>query len=391
MQRGPNGLYAWVIKADNTAEAAVEAATVEQTRIDHQGLNAGEKVVVNGQFNPAGRRVDAERRTAPRCRAVPRHEHLRTVHPPADRDLAADGRRFCWSASSPTRCCRWRRCRRSISRPSRSTAQLPGASPDTMASTVAHAARAAVRPDRRRHADDLDQRARQPRSPCSSTSTATSTPPRRTCRPRSTRPAASCRKNLPTPPTYRKVNPADSPILILGAHSDTLPLTEVDDYRRQRSWRSRSRRSPASRRSIIGGEQKPAVRVQVDPGEARRAGPDARGRARRRSPTPPPTPPRARIDGRGPSFTIYANDQLTKAEPYGTTSSSPTATARRCACATSAGRSTGRRTSSSRPGRTASAARPADRLQAAGRQRDRDGRPHQGALPRLDARRSRRR
>ena len=37
-------------------------------------------------------------------------------------------------------------------------------------------------------------------------------------------------KNLPTPPTYRKVNPADAPILLLGATSDTLPLTTVDDY-----------------------------------------------------------------------------------------------------------------------------------------------------------------
>ncbi|MBV8963913.1 MAG: efflux RND transporter permease subunit, partial [Hyphomicrobiales bacterium] len=36
-------------------------------------------------------------------------------------------------------------------------------------------------------------------------------------------------KNLPNPPTYRKVNPADSPILLLGVRSDTLPLTEVDD------------------------------------------------------------------------------------------------------------------------------------------------------------------
>jgi hydrophobic/amphiphilic exporter-1 (mainly G- bacteria), HAE1 family len=36
-------------------------------------------------------------------------------------------------------------------------------------------------------------------------------------------------KDLPTPPTYRKVNPADSPILLLAATSDTLPLTEVDD------------------------------------------------------------------------------------------------------------------------------------------------------------------
>src|SRR6267142_2587919 len=36
-------------------------------------------------------------------------------------------------------------------------------------------------------------------------------------------------KNLPSPPTYRKVNPADSPILLLSATSDTLPLTEVSD------------------------------------------------------------------------------------------------------------------------------------------------------------------
>src|SRR5580693_157813 len=34
-------------------------------------------------------------------------------------------------------------------------------------------------------------------------------------------------KNLPTPPTYRKVNPADAPVLLLGATSATLPLTEV--------------------------------------------------------------------------------------------------------------------------------------------------------------------
>ncbi len=37
-------------------------------------------------------------------------------------------------------------------------------------------------------------------------------------------------KNLPTPPTYRKVNPADSAILILAVHSDVLPVTAVDDY-----------------------------------------------------------------------------------------------------------------------------------------------------------------
>src|SRR5450631_2483512 len=37
-------------------------------------------------------------------------------------------------------------------------------------------------------------------------------------------------KNLPSPPSYKKVNPADSPILIFAVHSDVLPLTAVDDY-----------------------------------------------------------------------------------------------------------------------------------------------------------------
>src|SRR5262245_31843628 len=37
-------------------------------------------------------------------------------------------------------------------------------------------------------------------------------------------------KNLPSPPSYRKVNPADSPILVMSVHSDVLPLTQVDDY-----------------------------------------------------------------------------------------------------------------------------------------------------------------
>ena len=37
-------------------------------------------------------------------------------------------------------------------------------------------------------------------------------------------------KSLPMPPTYRKTNPADSPILILGLQSDVLPIDQVDDY-----------------------------------------------------------------------------------------------------------------------------------------------------------------
>ena len=71
-------------------------------------------------------------------------------------------------------------------------------------------------------------------------------------------------KNLPTPPTYRKVNPADSPILILAVHSDVLPVTTVDDYA-ENILAQQISQIPGIAQVAIGGQQKPAVRVQIDP------------------------------------------------------------------------------------------------------------------------------
>jgi multidrug efflux pump subunit AcrB len=65
---------------------------------------------------------------------------------------------------------------------------------------------------------------------------------------------------LPSPPTYRKVNPADSPILVMGVHSDSLPLTVVDDYADSILAQQISQITGVAQVSI-GGEQKPAVRV----------------------------------------------------------------------------------------------------------------------------------
>jgi multidrug efflux pump subunit AcrB len=48
--------------------------------------------------------------------------------------------------------------------------------------------------------------------------------------------------NLLTPPTYRKTNPADTPILLIALSSDTLPITTVSDYADSILWRRRSRR-----------------------------------------------------------------------------------------------------------------------------------------------------
>src|SRR3974390_2096015 len=71
-------------------------------------------------------------------------------------------------------------------------------------------------------------------------------------------------KNLPSPPTYRKVNPAASPILLLGATSETLPLTEVDDQVETKLAQQISQ-IPGVAQVLVGGQQKPAIRVQLDP------------------------------------------------------------------------------------------------------------------------------
>ena len=122
-------------------------------------------------------------------------------------------------------------------------------------------------------------------------------------------------KNLPTPPTYRKVNPADSAILILSVHSDVLPVTTVDDYA-ENILAQQISQIPGIAQVSIGGQQKPAVRVQIDPRQARGAGTADGGRRQRHQ----------RGDGRraeglhqrsdSARMTIYDNDQLLKAAPW---------------------------------------------------------------------------
>ena len=68
-------------------------------------------------------------------------------------------------------------------------------------------------------------------------------------------------KNLPYPPEIRKVNPADTPILVLGITSDSLPLTVVDAYAQNILLEKLSQISGVGLVGI-GGEQQLAVRVQ---------------------------------------------------------------------------------------------------------------------------------
>jgi hydrophobic/amphiphilic exporter-1 (mainly G- bacteria), HAE1 family len=120
--------------------------------------------------------------------------------------------------------------------------------------------------------------------------------------------------DLPNPPTYRKVNPADSPILLLGATSDTLPLTEVDDNVETKLAQQISQISGVGQVSV-GGQQKPAVRIQLDPAKL-----VAKGLSLEdvRTVLSPQTADSAKgaIDGEKRAFTIYTNDQLTQAKDW---------------------------------------------------------------------------
>ena len=69
--------------------------------------------------------------------------------------------------------------------------------------------------------------------------------------------------NLPTRPNYRKVNPADSPILILSLRSDTLPLAQVFDAANSVLAQKMSQIEGVGQ-VFVGGGQQPAVRVQAD-------------------------------------------------------------------------------------------------------------------------------
>ena len=115
-------------------------------------------------------------------------------------------------------------------------------------------------------------------------------------------------KNLPTPPTYRKVNPADSPILLLSATSDRLPLIRVSDAVDAQLAQQISQISGVAQ-VFIGGQQKPAIRVQVDPAKLVAKGLSLED-IRNQIAVTTVDSPKGNIDGAKRAYTIYANDQL---------------------------------------------------------------------------------
>jgi multidrug efflux pump subunit AcrB len=121
-------------------------------------------------------------------------------------------------------------------------------------------------------------------------------------------------KNMPSPPTFRAVNPADSPIMILAMQSDQAPITDVDNYAENIVEQQLSQ-LPGVGQVLVGGQQTPAIRVQVDPARLAAMGMTMED-VRNVLTNVTVDDPKGSIDGPDRSYTIYNNDQLTTAAPY---------------------------------------------------------------------------
>jgi multidrug efflux pump len=123
--------------------------------------------------------------------------------------------------------------------------------------------------------------------------------------------------NLPYPPIYNKVNPADAPILTLMLTSDSRPLREVNDYADSILAQRLSQIGGVGLVSIAGNVR-PAVRVQVNPAQLANLGltmEDVRSALTQAN----VNAPKGSLNGTVQSFSIGTNDQLADAEDYRST------------------------------------------------------------------------
>jgi hydrophobe/amphiphile efflux-1 (HAE1) family protein len=120
--------------------------------------------------------------------------------------------------------------------------------------------------------------------------------------------------NLPSRPNYRKVNPADAPILIVALSSPSLPLSKVYDTANAILAQKISQVDGVGQ-VFVGGGQNPAVRVQVDPEALAGVG---LGMEDVRSALTQATVdrPKGSLQGSAQAFSIAANDQLFQADAF---------------------------------------------------------------------------
>ena len=121
-------------------------------------------------------------------------------------------------------------------------------------------------------------------------------------------------QSLTTPPAYKKVNPADVPILLISVHSDTVPIIDVDDYANIFLAQQIAQVSGVAQ-VLVYGDQTPSIRVQVDPFKLAANGitlEDIRGTLV----TQTTNAAKGSINGDNISFMIAANDQIIDANKF---------------------------------------------------------------------------
>jgi hydrophobic/amphiphilic exporter-1 (mainly G- bacteria), HAE1 family len=120
--------------------------------------------------------------------------------------------------------------------------------------------------------------------------------------------------NMPTPPTYQKVNPADSPIIFLSMSSPTLPMSDVDNYAENLLAEQISQINGVAQVSVFGA-QPYAVRIQVDPNKlaAYGLGIDQVEQAVEAGNV---NQPLGTLYGKHQAFTVQANGQLQVASDF---------------------------------------------------------------------------
>ena len=121
-------------------------------------------------------------------------------------------------------------------------------------------------------------------------------------------------QGLPNPPVYNKVNPADTAILTLAVYSDTVPIDKVNDYADTLLAQKLSEVTGVGLVSIEGN-QKPAVRVQIDPAKTAAQGLSLEG-IRTAIANANVDAPKGSFDGLHQAYAINANDQLLSAADY---------------------------------------------------------------------------
>ena len=121
-------------------------------------------------------------------------------------------------------------------------------------------------------------------------------------------------QSMSIPPTYKKLNPADAPILMLSVRSDTLPMTVVSEYADSFLAQQMSQVAGVAQVSV-GGEQRPAIRIQVDPAKLASQGLTLE-EVRAALIAATTNAAKGTLTGSRTSVSIIANDQITEAPEF---------------------------------------------------------------------------